>query len=66
MTAFSSISRCKASILASACGNALRQRAVALGQRIDGIGDLLFGEPAHFGDHARDVLQIAVEGFGGV
>ena len=46
--------------------DALRQRAVALGQRIDGVGDLLLGEPAHFRDHAREVLQIAVEGFGRV
>ena len=46
--------------------DALRERAVALGQRIDRIGDLLFGEAAHLGDHAREILQIGVEGLGRV
>ena len=46
--------------------DALRERAIALGQRIDGIGDLLFGEATHLGHHAREVLQIGVEGLGRV
>ena len=45
---------------------ALRQAGVALDQRIDGIGDLLLGEAAHLGDLAGNVLQIGVEGLGGV
>ena len=43
-----------------------RQLAVALGQRLDGVGDLLFGEPAHLGDLAGELLQIAVESLDGV
>ena len=33
-------------------------------QRIDRVGDLLFGEAAHLGDHAVELLQIGVEGLG--
>ena len=39
---------------------------VAVGERVDRIGDLLFGKPAHLGDHAREILQIGVEGLDGV
>ena len=35
-------------------------------QRVDGIGDLLFGEAAHLGDHAVELLQIGVESLGGM
>ena len=45
-------------------GDALRQRAVALGQRVDRIGDLLLGQAAHLGDHAGEILQVGVEGLG--
>ena len=46
--------------------DALGKPAVALGERIDRVGDLLFGKPAHLGHHAGQVLQIDVEGFRGV
>ena len=46
--------------------HALGELDVAIDQRLDGIGDLPFHEPAHFGDLAGDFLQIAVEGLGGV
>ena len=46
--------------------DALGELAVAPRQRIDRFGDLLFGEPAHFGDHAGEILQVDVEGFRGV
>ena len=42
------------------------QIGVASRQRIDRVGDLLFGKPAHLGDHAGDLLQVDVEGLGGV
>ena len=44
----------------------LGEPAIALGERIDQVGDLLFGKPAHLGHHAGQVLQIDVEGFRGV
>ena len=44
----------------------LSEPAVALRQRIDRVGDLLFGKPAHLGHHAGQVLQVDVEGFRGV
>ena len=47
-------------------GNPLRQRGIALGQCIDRVGDLFFCQAAHFGDHAPEVLQVAVEGLRGV
>ena len=62
--AFSSISRCSASICASAAITLLRELGVAARQRIDGVGDLLLGEAAHLGDHAGELLQIDVEGLG--
>ncbi len=40
--------------------------AVALGQRIDGIRDLLLGEAAHLRHHAGNFLQIDIEGLGRV
>ena len=46
--------------------DALREPAVALGERIDRVGDLFFRETAHFGDHAGEVLQVDVEGLRGV
>ncbi len=49
-------------MLASASGNPLRQRRVAFCQGIDRIRHLLLGEAAHFGDHAREILQVGVEG----
>ena len=39
----------------------LGKLGVALGQRIDGIRDLLFGKPAHLGDQPRQLLQVGVE-----
>jgi hypothetical protein len=44
----------------------LRQLGVAPGERVDRLGDLLLGKPAHLGDHAGEVLQVDVEGFRGV
>ncbi len=46
--------------------HALAKLHVAIDQRLDGIGDLPFGEPAHLGDLAGDLLQIGVECLGGV
>ena len=46
--------------------DALGEPAVAPGERIDRLGDLLLGEAAHLGDHAGEVLQVDVEGFRGV
>ena len=39
---------------------------VAFDQGAGGIGDLPLGETAHLGDPALDVLQVGVEGLGGV
>ncbi len=64
--AFSSISRCRLSMARSERDHALRQRGVALGERVDRVGDLLLGEAAHLGDHAGELLQIGVESLGGV
>ena len=44
----------------------LGEFGVAVEQRLHGVGDLFFGEPSHFGDLAGDLLQIGVEGAGGV
>ena len=65
-TAFSSISRCKRVDRGVGRHHALGEIGVALGQRIDRIGDLLLGQAAHLGDHAGEVLQVDVEGLGGV
>ena len=46
--------------------HALAELEIALDQRLDGIGDLPLGEPAHLGDLAGDLLQIGVERLGGV
>ena len=46
--------------------DALAQLHVAIDQGLDGIGDLAFHQAAHFGDLAGDLLQIGVEGLGGV
>ena len=54
------------SMVGSSDDDALGEPAVALGERIDRVGDLLFGKPAHLGHHAGEVLQIDVEGFRGV
>ena len=53
-------------MLVSACVTRCGERGVALDQSLHGIGDLLFGEAAHFSDHAGEILQIDVEGLGGV
>jgi hypothetical protein len=37
-----------------------QDRVVAV-ERIDGVADLALGETAHFGDHARQLLEIGVE-----
>ena len=65
-TAFSSISRCSASMRRIAGDDALGAVGVAARQRVDRVGDLLLGEPAHLGDHAGELLQVGVEGLGGV
>ena len=64
--AFSSISRCSASIVGIDGDHALAQLDVAIDQRLDGIGDLPLRKPAHLGDLAGDFLQIGVERLGGV
>ncbi len=46
--------------------HALGEIDVAAGQRLDGVGDLALGEPAHLRDLAGQLLQIAVERLGGV
>ena len=46
--------------------HALGALGVALGERIDRIGDLLLGQAAHLGDHAGEILKIDVESLGGV
>ena len=46
--------------------DALAEFDVAIDQGLDGIGDLPLREAAHFGDLAGDLLQIGVEGLGGV
>ena len=60
--AFSSISRCIASIVASVAITCCGELGVAVGQRVHGVGDLLLGEAAHLGDLAGELLQIGVEG----
>ena len=62
----SSISRCKRIDRRIERDDALGELGVALGQRIDRFGDLLFGNPAHLGDHAGEILQVDVEGLRGV
>ena len=39
----------------------LGEQRVAPIERVDGVADLLLGEAAHLGDHAREILQIGVE-----
>ena len=46
--------------------DALRQLGIASRQRIDRVGDLLFGKPAHLGNHAGELLQVDIEGLGGM
>ena len=65
-TAFSSISRCSASMLRIAGHGALRAVGVAPRQRVDRIGDLPLGEAAHLRDHPGELLEVDVEGLGGV
>ena len=64
--AFSSISRCSASIGRSTAITRWASVGVALGERVDRIGDLLLGKAAHLGDHAGELLQVDVEGLDGV
>ena len=49
-----------------AVADTLRQPAVALGESVDRVSDLLFGEPAHLGHHAGQFLEVDVEGLCGV
>ena len=37
------------------------RRDVVARQRVDRIGDLLLRQPAHLGDHLRELAEIAVE-----
>jgi hypothetical protein len=46
--------------------HALRELGVAAGQRLDRIGDLTLGEPAHLADLAGQLLEIGIEGLRGV
>ena len=62
----SSISRCSASMVGSRRDDTLGKPRIVPGERVDRFGDLLFGEPAHLGDHAGEILQVDVEGLGGV
>ena len=39
---------------------------IAIGQGLEGIGNLPLGEPAHLGDFAGDLLQVGVERLGGM
>jgi hypothetical protein len=43
-----------------------REIGIALDQGPGGIRDLPFRKPAHLGDLARELLQIGIEGLGGV
>ncbi len=64
--AFSSTSRCSASIDRIDGDHALAEFHIAIDQGLDGIGDLPLRKSAHFGDLAGDLLQIGVECLGGV
>ena len=66
LTAFSSIVALQVVDIGVVGGHPLGERGVALGQRVDRIGDLLLGQAAHLGDHAREILQVAVECLDGV
>jgi hypothetical protein len=44
----------------------LREVGIAVGERVDRIRDLLLGKAAHFSNHAGELLQVDVEGLGGV
>ena len=46
--------------------HALAQFNIAVNQGLNRIGDLALHETAHFGDLARDLLQIGIECLGGV
>ena len=46
--------------------DALGAVAIASCKRGDGVRDLLLGKTAHLRDHAGDLLQVGVEGLGGV
>ena len=46
--------------------DALIRRDVALGQRVDGVGDHAFGKAAHLSNQAGQFLQVAVERLGGM
>ena len=65
-TALSSISCCKASMAASTPITRRARSASRLASASTEFGDLLLGEAAHLGDHAGEVLQVDVEGLGGV
>ena len=49
--AFSSICAFERVDLLVVCDHPVGQLGVALGQRVDGIGQLLLGEAAHLGQH---------------
>jgi len=40
--------------------------SVAAPQRINRIGDLLFGEPTHLREQPSDLLQVDIESLGGM
>ncbi len=44
--------------------NALAELDIAIDQSLNRICDLALGKAAHFGDLARDFLQIGIEGLG--
>ena len=64
--AFSSISSCSASIVASVAITFLASSLSRRDKRMHGIGDLPFGETAHLRDLAGELLQIDVESLGGM
>jgi hypothetical protein len=41
--------------------DAARQTDIVVRQGVDRIGDLLLRQPAHLGDHLRELAQVAVE-----
>jgi len=48
------------------CDHLLCEISVAAHQRINRIGDLLFGEPTHLREQPSDLLQVDIESLGGM